>query len=50
MDHFLETATPRQRELVGFPPVGDKYWTETTLAGVGARYPGMDMAPYKDGQ
>jgi ectoine hydroxylase-related dioxygenase (phytanoyl-CoA dioxygenase family) len=50
MDHFLETATPRQRELVGFPPVGDKYWDEATISGVGARYPGMDMAPYRDGR
>jgi ectoine hydroxylase-related dioxygenase (phytanoyl-CoA dioxygenase family) len=50
MDHFLETATPRQREFVGFPPVGDKYWDEATISGVGARYPGMDMAPYRDGR
>jgi hypothetical protein len=50
MDHFLEFATPRQRELVGFPPVGDAYWDQTTLAGVEARYPGMDMEPYRDGR
>ena len=48
MDHFLQTATPRQRELVGFPPVGDAYWDETTIAGVDGRYPDMDMAPYRD--
>lgn len=47
MDHFLENATPRQREFAGFPPVGDPYWDETTIAGVGARYPGMDMTPYR---
>jgi len=47
MDHFLERATPRQRELAGFPRVGDPYWTETTLTGVAARYPGMDMTPYR---
>ena len=28
MDRFLETATPEQRELVGFPPIGDPYWDE----------------------
>lgn len=49
MDHFLARATPRQRELAGFPPVGDPYWTDVTVAGVGARYPGMDMAPYRIG-
>jgi hypothetical protein len=47
MDHFLEHATPRQRELVGFPPVGASYWDEQTVAAVGRRYPGMDMTPYK---
>ena len=46
MDHFLVTATPRQRELVGFPAVGDPYWTDETLAGVRDRYPLMDMSPY----
>lgn len=48
MDHFLEAATPRERELAGFPGVGDPYWTKATVAGVGARYPGMDMTPYED--
>jgi Phytanoyl-CoA dioxygenase (PhyH) len=46
MNHYIEWATPRQRELVGFPPVGDPYWDQATLAGVAARYPGMDMEPY----
>lgn len=47
MDAFLENATPRERELVGFPRVGDPYWTEVTLDGVEVRYPGMDMAAYR---
>lgn len=47
MDHFLVSATPRQRELVGFPAVGDAYWTDETLAGVRDRYPLMDMSPYR---
>ncbi|MGW0229116.1 phytanoyl-CoA dioxygenase family protein [Actinopolymorpha singaporensis] len=46
MNHFLEHATPRQREFVGFPRVGDPYWNKSTVANVGARYPGMDMSPY----
>ncbi|HWL44447.1 MAG TPA: phytanoyl-CoA dioxygenase family protein [Ilumatobacter sp.] len=48
MQHFLERATPRERNVVGFPPVGHPYWNEHTLAGVAARYPGMDMTPYRE--
>lgn len=47
MAHFLENATPEQRARIGFPPIGHEYWDEDTLAGVAARYPGMDMAPYR---
>ena len=43
---FIEQATPRQREVIGFPPPGHAYWNEQTLAGVAARYPRMDMKPY----
>jgi len=48
MNRFLERATPEQRSLVGFPMPGDPYWTQDTLAGVAARYPGMDMQPYRE--
>jgi hypothetical protein len=48
MIRFLETASVRQRELVGFPPLAHDYWTKETVAGVAARYPGMDIAPYRD--
>jgi hypothetical protein len=47
MDHFLTGATPRQRELVGFPPVGAHYWDAASIAAVGRRYPEMDMTPYE---
>ena len=47
MDHFLLNASPRERELVGFPAPGDPYWNQESLAGVGARYPDMDLAPYR---
>lgn len=47
MNHFLERATPRERELVGFPPVGDPYWDKDMVTAVGSRYPGMDMTPYE---
>lgn len=46
LKRFLERATPRQREMLGFPPPGHSYWTEETLAAVSERYPEMDMMPY----
>lgn len=45
---LIERATPRERELFGFPPVGDPYWDDQTLADVHCRYPSMDLAPYED--
>lgn len=50
MDAFLQSATPRERELLGFPPVGHRYWDPMTIAGVSARYPKMDMRPYLEGR
>jgi hypothetical protein len=47
MQRFIERATPRERCVIGFPPPGDNYWNERTIAGVGARYVGMDMEPYR---
>ena len=44
---FVERATPRQREAIGFPPPGHPYWNEQTLAAVALRYPRMDMTAYK---
>ena len=42
----MVAMSPRERELFGWPPAGSDYWNAQTLADVGARYPGMDMAPY----
>jgi hypothetical protein len=44
---FAHRATPRQLALVGFPPPGHPYWTETTLAGTAQRYPGLNMTPWR---
>lgn len=44
---WIEQASPAERTTLGFPPPGHRYWTEETLSGVAARYPGMDMAPYR---
>lgn len=50
MHRIVTNATPAERKLLGFPGPGDEYWTDETLAGVAARYPEMDMAPYKAGR
>ena len=42
----LAAMSVRERDLFGFPPPGSAYWTPETRAGVGARYPGMDMGAY----
>lgn len=39
-------ASPRQREILGFPGVGNPFWTPDTAAAVARRYPGFDPAPY----
>jgi ectoine hydroxylase-related dioxygenase (phytanoyl-CoA dioxygenase family) len=47
LQRFVERATPRQREVLGFPTPGDAYWNEETLAAVALRYPRMDLGPYR---
>ena len=44
---FIPQCSVRQRDLFGFPRPGDPYWTEETLDGVAARYPGIDLEPYR---
>ncbi|HTT86743.1 MAG TPA: hypothetical protein VMF60_05220, partial [Acidimicrobiales bacterium] len=46
---LMPRCTVRERDLFGFPRPGDPYWNEETLTGVAARYPGMDMTPYRQG-
>jgi Phytanoyl-CoA dioxygenase (PhyH) len=46
--NFVEQANPRELSALGFPKPGHEYWTEETLAGVGARYPGLDMGPWRE--
>lgn len=45
---MISACSPRQLELVGFPAPGDDYWTEQTLAGAAARYPDLDLAPWRN--
>ena len=46
MERFMAEATPRQRELLGFPPPGDPLWTEAFIKGMAERYAGFDPEPY----
>ncbi len=46
--NFVQQATPRQLALLGFPKPGHPFWTESTVAGVNARYPGLDMGPWRE--
>ena len=43
---MMDRATPRDRQLFGFPAADDPYWNDRTLADVQCRYPKMDMTPY----
>jgi hypothetical protein len=44
---FANAATVRQLSALGFPPPGHLYWNRGTLDGVAARYPGLDMTPWR---
>jgi ectoine hydroxylase-related dioxygenase (phytanoyl-CoA dioxygenase family) len=44
---FVEGATPRQLELVGFPPRGHRYWTTATWTAVCERYPTADLSAFR---
>jgi ectoine hydroxylase-related dioxygenase (phytanoyl-CoA dioxygenase family) len=47
LSKYVQGATPRQLALFGIPLPGHPYWDETTIAGVQARYPGLDMSPWR---
>jgi hypothetical protein len=44
---FMRQANVRQLTVLGFPEPGHRYWTEETLRGVAARYPLLDMDPWR---
>jgi hypothetical protein len=44
---FMQDTNVRQLSVLGFPSPGHPYWNETTLAGVAARYPRLDMTPWR---
>jgi hypothetical protein len=44
---FMQQTNVRQLTTLGFPAPGHPYWTEETLRGVAARYPFLDMEPWR---
>ena len=44
---FMRHTGPRQLTVLGFPEPGHPYWNEETLRGVAARYPSLDMTPWR---
>ncbi|NKB97186.1 MAG: hypothetical protein GKR90_01610 [Pseudomonadales bacterium] len=44
---WMEQSSLADRETIGFPPVGHEYWTEEMVRGVQARFPQLDMSPYR---
>ena len=44
---FVERASARQLELVGFPSRGHHYWTEDTWTATCARYPAADLSAFR---
>lgn len=45
---WMAESTIEEREMIGFPPPDHEYWTDEMIAGVAARFPGMDMTPYEE--
>lgn len=46
LERFIARATPRQREVLGFPKIGHEYWNDEMRAAVQLRYPKMDLSAY----
>jgi hypothetical protein len=45
--NFVQAAGPTELALVGFPKPGHPYWTDDTIRRVNARYPALDMTPWR---
>lgn len=45
---MVSACTPRQLELLGFPPPGASYWTTEALEQAAALYPGLDLSPWRE--
>ena len=45
--NFVQASGPRELALLGVPKPGHPYWTEESITRVNARYPGLDMTPWR---
>jgi len=45
---FLATLTPDELAIFGVPRPGHAFWTANTVAAMSERYPGLDVAPWRD--
>jgi hypothetical protein len=43
---FVEHASPRMLEMIGYPPPGHPYWTAHTWDGIRLRYPNADLTAF----
>jgi hypothetical protein len=48
MRPWVEALDVRQLTALGFPPPGHEYWCDQTLTATARRYPGLDLAPWRD--
>ena len=46
-DTFVEGSTPRELELFGFPPPGHPIWDTAFVEATAARYPKLDLSPWR---
>jgi hypothetical protein len=44
---FVEGSTPRELELLGFPPPGHEIWTDELLDETALLYPRLDLSPWR---
>jgi hypothetical protein len=44
---FVEGSTPRELDLIGFPPPGHALWTNEVLDLTAERYPKLDLEPWR---
>jgi hypothetical protein len=44
---FVESATPRELELFGFPPPGHPVWTPELVDATSEKYPKLDVEPWR---
>lgn len=45
---FVESCTPRELALLGFPPPGHPVWDAALLDATARRYPSLDLRPWRE--